>query len=574
MKQEWKFSCKKDFEELMLAILRPLIPFYSEGKAQVELGATAAVYDKKAAGAEGFARPLWALVPYWAGGGEQEEFGPLYARGLAAGTNPDSQDYWGGFQDIDQRFVEMAALAYGLLFTPEVLWDPLSKREQDQVANWLYEINHYKLPPCNWLFFKILVNLALKARKKRYSETGIKESMDYIESCYEGNGWYVDGQNGQKDYYISFAFHYYSLIYLRLMQQEDPKQCRIYQERACIFAKEFITWFAKDGSAVAYGRSLTYRFAQVSFFSMCVAAEVETLPFPVMKGLIERHLQFWMKQPIFDHADLLTIGYGYPNLLMSEQYNAPGSPYWAMKAFAFLSLPKEHPFWSMEAAPLPEWKEPRVISNGDMLMQKINGHIYAYVTGRKMAHQHVHTEEKYSKFVYSSQYAFSVSRSLYSLEEAAPDYMLAFAYDNRIHVKERTKKSSMKDGKLVIQWLAGKAVQVETKIQIISGGHKRIHNIRSTIACEAYDCGWAIPKEGTDMDICTNKNGDAANQIKLVRNGSAYFVKGNGEPAAIYASPNTNLLYSQTWIPCMKYQIYPGEQIIETEFTESVLAED
>ena len=78
--------------------------------------------------------------------------------------------------------------------------------------------------------------------------------------------------------------------------------------------------------------------------------------------------------------------------------------------------------------------------------------------------------------------------------------MLAFAYDNRIHVKERTKKSSMKDGKLVIQWLAGKAVQVETKIQIISGGHKRIHNIRSTIACEAYDCGWAIPKEGTDMD--------------------------------------------------------------------------
>ena len=310
--------------------------------------------------------------------------------------------------------------------------------------------------PCNWLFFKILVNLALKARKKRYSETGIKESMDYIESCYEGNGWYVDGQNGQKDYYISFAFHYYSLIYLRLMQQEDPKQCRIYQERACIFAKEFITWFAKDGSAVAYGRSLTYRFAQVSFFSMCVAAEVETLPFPVMKGLIERHLQFWMEQPIFDHADLLTIGYGYPNLLMSEQYNAPGSPYWAMKAFAFLSLPKEHPFWSMEAAPLPEWKEPRVISNGDMLMQKINGHIYAYVTGRKMPHQHVYTEEKYSKFVYSSQYAFSVSRSLYSLEEAAPDYMLAFAYDNRIHVKERTKKSSMKDGKLVIQWLAGK----------------------------------------------------------------------------------------------------------------------
>lgn len=41
---------------------------------------------------------------------------------------------------------------------------------------------------------------------------------------------------------------------------------------------------------------------------------------------------------------MLTIGYAYPNILMSENYNVPGSPYWCMKAFAFLMLPAGHPF--------------------------------------------------------------------------------------------------------------------------------------------------------------------------------------------------------------------------------------
>ena len=65
-----------------------------------------------AAGAEGFARPLWGLVPFWAGGGSCPEFEQLYLSGLAAGTDPENPEYWGGFQDIDQRFVEMAAIAY------------------------------------------------------------------------------------------------------------------------------------------------------------------------------------------------------------------------------------------------------------------------------------------------------------------------------------------------------------------------------------------------------------------------------------------------------------------------------
>lgn len=55
------------------------------------------------------------------------------------------------------------------------------------------------------------------------------------------------------------------MIYCRFMRENDPDRCALYEERAKLFAADFINWFAEDGSALAYGRSLTYRFAQVSF---------------------------------------------------------------------------------------------------------------------------------------------------------------------------------------------------------------------------------------------------------------------------------------------------------------------
>ena len=126
-----------------------------------------------------------------------------------------------------------------------------------------------------------------------------------------------------------------------VMKEEEPERCRRYLERAEAFGKDFVYWFAEDGSALPYGRSLTYRFAQAAFYSACIMAHIEPLPLPVMKGIIVRHLEYWMKQPIFDHTGLMTIGYCYPNLQMTERYHSPQSPYWAMKIFACLALPEE-----------------------------------------------------------------------------------------------------------------------------------------------------------------------------------------------------------------------------------------
>lgn len=558
---------REDFERLVLELLNPLKPYYSQEGAWLKLGSTAAVYDQDAALAEGFLRPLWGLVPLWAGGSEESEFKKIYQKGLAAGTNPDGAEYWGGFQDVDQRFVEMAAISYGILMSPEVVWEPLSEQEQSNLAGWLDGINHYQCPPCNWMFFGILVNIALKSQGRPYNEERLIEYLDYIESCYQGEGWYIDGQNGEKDYYVSFAFHYYGLIYARYMNAEDPKRCRVYEQRAFSFAGEFLYWFAEDGSALAYGRSLTYRLAQVSFFSMCVANELEVLPLPVMKGLIVRHLQFWLKQPIFDNAGILTIGYGYSNLLMSEQYNAPGSPYWCMKAFALLSLPAAHPFWEMEAAPLPEMDGLRVISNGSMLVQRLGGEVSAYVRGRSLPHHHVHMEEKYSKFVYSSKFAFSVPRSLRTLEEAAPDSVLAVEHGGMIHTKGITGRSYIENNEIHMEWSPCEGVDIVTRIVLLPKGHRRIHTINSRFPCKAFDCGFAIPcNKETRKELLENEG------VVSVYNGrtgyQARCVGEKGKGFLIHAAPNTNLMDPKTVIPSVVYEISEGTQTIMTEFLE------
>ncbi|WP_375803652.1 DUF2264 domain-containing protein, partial [Enterobacter kobei] len=48
-------------------------------------------------------------------------------------------------------------------------------------------------------------------------------------------------------------------------------------------------------------------------------------------GIVLRHLRWWQQQSIVDRDGILTLGFAYPNLAMCEDYNSPGSPYWALK---------------------------------------------------------------------------------------------------------------------------------------------------------------------------------------------------------------------------------------------------
>lgn len=562
---------KREFQEGMLSILEPLKAYYSEGGARLTLGRTMAHYDIGATFMEAFSRPLWGLVPYWAGGGRDSGFEEIYRRGLSAGTDAANPEYWGECKDFDQRFVEMAAISYGLLFAPEVLWEPLSDKEKDNLCGYLNKINEHPLPVCNWILFAVLVNIALKAVGREYNAAVLQEYLKGLETFYLGEGWYQDGDSGQKDYYISFAIHFYCLIYARVMETEEPERAALYKARACEFAKQFIYWFDEDGSAIPFGRSLTYRFSQVSFFAACLIAGIEPFPIPVMKGLIARHLRSWLQRPIFDRDGILTIGYGYPNLTMAERYNAPGSPYWAMKTFGFLMLPDDHPFWTAKEAPLPFGKADCPMKYADMYVRRYAHHVTAFAPGVYSPYGHGHIVEKYGKFAYDSQFGVSIAKSCYELHENAPDSMLAFVINGYVYVRRICEKSEITESGVYSKWSPYAGICVETTLTPTESGHIREHRIISEMDCEAYDCGFAV--NGGDFEPVgfyaeeNEKGSCAGNDTSCCRVSGEEIAGGEKSVAAghiIYADPNTNLLYTKTAIPSVQYQIRKGEQILRT----------
>lgn len=570
MRQDWdgRLNSKKDFQELLLTLINPLLPYYSEEKAELVLGVTATNYDQRAIRLEAFSRPLWGLVPFWAGGGEAEEFEAIYPKGLAAGTDPGSREYWGGFHDSDQRFVEMAAISYALILTPEKVWDPLSEEEKENLCQWLYGINEYELPVCNWRMFAVLVNVALKKLGRNYSEEKLEFYLNGTDSFYLGDGWYQDGDSQQKDYYVSFAIHFYSLLYAKVMEKEDPKRSRLFKERAALFAKQFIYWFDDGGAALPFGRSLTYRFAQVSFWSACLMANVMPFSVGVIKGLIVRHLCDWMKRPVFDRSDILTIGYGYPNLVMSEMYNGPGSPYWALKTFAVLMLPDEHSFWTAAPEPMPTLKEQMALPCADMLIRRYPNHITAYTPGKYSPNGMGHTPEKYGKFAYDTRFSINVAKSTFELHEAAPDSMLAFYIGGYVYVRRICEEFCVSEESVTSIWAPYPGVKVKTIITPAVDGHIRKHIIESEIECEAYDCGFAVEIDVEGEKLTEGSSvAQAENDYSLCRVTS---VCGEGKGKIIIADPNTNLLHPMTRIPAICYQVARGKNEIITQVKAKV----
>lgn len=562
---ESDFCTKQAAQQALLDVLDPLKPFYGESCTRLYVGVTSTHYENDTIPMEAFARPLWGLVPFWAGGGRDEKFEEIYRKGLAAGTDPEHPDYWHTCRDYDQKFCEMAAIAFGMLFCPDKVWDPLSDREKDNLTEWLWEINRHECCACNWQFFSIMTNVALYKAGRPYDKKRLEEGLECIDAYYDAGGWYNDGTGGDKDYYNPFVMVTYGMVYARFMEEEDPERCRRFRERALAFGKDYIYWFSDDGSSFAYGRSMTYRFAQIAYFSVCAMCGVEVFPLPVLKGLIVRHLVHWLNLPVWDNADILTIGYAYPNLQMSESYNAPGSPYWAMKAFMFLALPDGHPFWEAECAPLPELDAKKYLEHAGMVIQRGKENVVSLIPGRLQADGHSHTVEKYSKFAYSSKFGFSIMRSNVTLAECAPDSMLAFEAYGYFFVKDVIDPEfTVSEERLSFSWSPIRGIHVDTVIEPTESGHVRTHRITSDIACTAYDCGFALSSDDRKPFERYEKGEESS-----VENGDGYCavrsLEGSGKGQVLIPDPNTNLMHPKTSIPMAVYQIRPGTQTIRTE---------
>ena len=285
-----------------------------------------------------------------------------------------------------------------------------------------------------------------------------------------------------------------------------------------------------------------------------------------MKGIIARHLSYWLSDDsIFDNGHILTVGYKYAQQIMCEAYNSAGSPYWALKAFAFLALPEHHEFWNVKALPMPPLSQKCLQKKADILAARYNGEATLYPVGTLDSFNGSQTMHKYLKFAYSTKFGFSVSKTDWGFSEAAADSALSFEIDGKIFTRLKNFQGSLDENSVKSEWSPCRWIKVKSEIIPTERGHIRRHTVESEIDCIAYDAGYAVSNlEGEDCKI------DTGDGFVTVRNNfSVCTVKSNaGVCRAVFVCANTNLLSPKTVIPTAQYKIPVGTTTFETEIFE------
>lgn len=557
------FQTHSDLVSAALALIKPLETYKSKGKARIKIATSSgAGFSETAAQVEGFSRPLWVVGHLLELQSESvansKQAGvdlQSWIIGLKAGIDPSSSEYFGDLGDFDQKMVEMEAIALSILVSPTNFAFQDDDVTRSNLVRWLSQINTRKLPVNNWRWFRVFVNLAICTHlqvPRSKVQSCIDEDFAILDSFYLQDGWSSDGiwgeERKQADYYSgSFAIQYAQLLFVKYAADFDPARANRYKDQAREFALHYWRYFDTDGkstqidlvpdvltvlicrdntgAAIPFGRSLTYRFAFAAFWSALSLAEVD-LPAPlndmgVAKGLLLRHLRWWAAQPyIFNTDGTLNIGYTYPNLFMSEDYNSPQSVYWCLKTFIAIGIHPNSLFWTSKETPHPSTSDlstkTHLIWPAKQILCNTPEHHFLLSSGQSTRKTHRSREAKYSKFAYSSAFTFSVPCGA-TIEQTAPDSVLSLSSDGgetwKVRwepfnvARESISHQNEKLPVLVSSWKPWPrlSIVVETRLAPPStawpGWSLRAHTIRwsadmGTFAeLVALDCGFAISSQ-------------------------------------------------------------------------------
>jgi hypothetical protein len=340
-------------------LLLALRPYFSPGRARVELPGQVSSSGIDSDGLEGFARSFLLVGFRLAGEGGADPHGFLdwYRAGLITGTDPTSPERWPRLDERDQAKVEAASIALVLELTRPWLWDTLSPGEQANVIAWLEGAVGAWYPDNNWVWFQAVVETFLVSVGGRFAERDIEHALAFHAACAREHGWYSDSATERAfDYYSGWAMQFYPLFWASQPGAERFGAARLaerWRRELGEYLTDYVHLIGGDGMPVLQGRSLVYRFAAAAPLWSGAIAGVDT----VSPGLLRRSasgiLRAFLERGVPDERGLLSLGITRPWPRMAQTYSGAGSPYWAAKGLYGLALPADHAVWTAVEEPLP-----------------------------------------------------------------------------------------------------------------------------------------------------------------------------------------------------------------------------
>jgi len=269
------------WEAMADRLLDGLLPYATPKSAQYRLPGRASHSGDWSDGLEGYARSflLAAFRIVGSGGQVSPELIERYAAGLAAGTDPSSDERWPPITDRAQPMVEAASIAIALHESRPWIWDRLDDGTRRRTADWLGGFVGARVNDSNWRLFQVITEEFLASVGAAHSRAEIDAGLARLDDWYRGDGWYTDGDGRKFDYYNAWALHLYPVLWARIAgPRADPDLVALHRSRLRTFLDVHQYFFGADGAPVHQGRSLTYRYATTAPLWAGALADATPLP--------------------------------------------------------------------------------------------------------------------------------------------------------------------------------------------------------------------------------------------------------------------------------------------------------
>ncbi|WP_431790318.1 DUF2264 domain-containing protein [Microbacterium paraoxydans] len=284
-----------------------------------------------------------------------EALADRYARGLAAGVDPDGAERWPRPDEVDQAKVEAAALALGLHLTRDTVWARLDDRARTHTVDYLATFVGGSYPPNNWAWFRVLVEQFLESVGGPYSAADRATDLALLDGFEREDGWSADGAARSFDHYAGWALSFYPLLWADMVGEEPRHTDRVarYRRRLDAFLDDALHLVGADGGPLIQGRSLTYRFATAAAAGVAAFSGTSRHDPGLLRRAVSGQVRHFTARGAPDATGVLPLGWYGAWRPLAQDYSGPGSPYWAAKGLLPLALPAAHPFWTAVEQPLP-----------------------------------------------------------------------------------------------------------------------------------------------------------------------------------------------------------------------------
>lgn len=244
-----------------------------------------------------------------------------------------------------QTLVEFGALALSLTVMPEIIWEPLTQKEKDDLAALMLSYGNGPTIGSNWRFFNIFVMSFFKNQGYEVKDGYIDELLQKSLAQYRGYGWYNDSP--AYDYYSMWAFQMYGMIWAHYYGEKfNPEAGRQFVSNFRDLVPNYPYMFAEDGKMNMYGRSITYRIAAVVPFPLMGWLNDPSINYGWMRRIASSTLLQFLENPALMEDRVPTLGFYGAFEPAVQIYSCRGSVYWMGKAFLGLLLPADNPFWT------------------------------------------------------------------------------------------------------------------------------------------------------------------------------------------------------------------------------------